>query len=271
MDNKYIIETLRSVSGKINKMDGSVTALMTDISSRTKDLKFVSLDDQLLLGGILASYLHQAYCDGRKLAEPLPNGLMNEPRIKELGEELDKDFVADVLSGKIPTSDTLYIENGKVFMDIANTSFTQLSPHWQYDNFNAGATAARSVITNWEGIKSYNPWVRKHVEVAVANAIHEAWISRGNVGAWNQGLAIAYINLPVEEQDKDKVHYKMACDMMSTLIKTIRRENFKNNIKEYESTVSDAVNSFKAFFINKSKTVNKSKTAQDESSMEDGM
>ena len=239
MDLNFVRNQLRKIS---ERMEGqNVTKLISDIALKTKNLKSVELGNQLLLGGILGSFLHQAYCDGRKLENPLPNGLQNNPRIKELNEPLDEEFIADVLSGEIPTSDTLYIKDGKVFMDIANTPFTQLSPHWQYDNFMAGTCAARSVITNWEGIKSFNPWIRKHVEIAVANGIHEAWIARGNVGDWNKDLQVAYINLSNEEQAKDVVHYNMAKTMITTLTKTIRKEALCNAVNTIKDNATVAV------------------------------
>ena len=49
------------------------------VDSLSKDLKNIALDDQLTIAGVLGSYLHQAYCDGRRLEDPLPNGLLNEP------------------------------------------------------------------------------------------------------------------------------------------------------------------------------------------------
>ena len=102
-------------------------------------------------------------------------------------------------------------------MDIANRDFTMLSPYWQHDNFMAGACAARSVITNWEGLTHDDPAVRDHTVVAVANGIHEAWIARGNVQGWNSDLETAYVNLPIDEQDKDLVHFKMATELVKDL------------------------------------------------------
>ena len=215
MDLDHIRKVLSSTTARMKGQN--VAELMTRIATNSRDLKNISLDDQLLMGAILGSYLHQSYCDDRRLEKPLPNGLINNPRIKELNQPLDQMFVKDVLLGKIPTSDTLYVEDGKVFMDIANTDFTNLSPYWQYDNFMAGAHAARSVITSWEGITHPNPEVRKHIAVAVAKAIHESWIGRGNAEEWNKELEVAYINLTPEEQYKDLKHYKMATQMVSML------------------------------------------------------
>ena len=215
MDKNHVIKQLNFVSSKLK--DSNVKELLTNIATRYKDLKSIELEDQLTISGILGSYLHQAYCDGRRLETPLENGLVNEPRIKELSDDLDKMFVKDVLLGKIPESDVLFVKEGKVFMDIANTSFENLSPYWQYDNFMAGACAARSVITNWDGITHENSQVRQYVTVAVANSIHEAWIARGNVAEWNEDLETAYINLSEEEKAKDLVHYQMATQMMEAL------------------------------------------------------
>ncbi len=217
MDIAHITKLLSDVSARIDNCD--VRNVLTEIATRSKDLKNINLNDQSTMAGILGSYLHQAYCDGRKLEKPLENGLVNNPRVKQLSDDLDQKFINDVLTGKIPTSDTLWIDNGNVFMDIANTPFTKLSPFWQYDNFMAGSCATRSVITNWDGITHENPQVREYVTVAVANAIHESWIARGNVGDWNKDLETAYINLPMEEKDKDLVHYQMAVQMISMLYK----------------------------------------------------
>jgi hypothetical protein len=222
MDIKYVTKQLSAVSAR---MQGSnVKELLTGIATKSRNLQNIDLDDQLTMAGILGSYLHQGYCDDRKLKQPLPNGLQNEPRIKQLSEKLDEDFVKDVINGKIKTSDTLWVENGEVNMDIANTPFTQLSPYWQYDNFMAGACATRSVITNWEGITHQDPQVRKYVTVAVANAIHESWIARGNVGDWNKELETAYINLPENQKEKDLKHYRMATSMVDALARTMNKE-----------------------------------------------
>ena len=221
MDCNYIIKKLKYVSSRLEGVN--VNDILTNIASKSKDLKNVDLNDQLIMAGVLGSYLHQAYCDGRKLDQPLENGLKNEPRVKKLTDELDQMFIKDVLLGKIPTSDVLWVQDGSVFMDIANTPFTKLSPYWQYDNFMAGACATRSVITNWDGITHENSQVRKFVIVAVANAIHESWIARGNVGDWNNELETAYINLTEEEKAKDLVHYQMATDMLSQLVNSMNQ------------------------------------------------
>ena len=222
MDEKYVRDVLSTASSRVAGQ--SASSLISEIAKDTKDLKGVSLEDQYAMGAMLGSMLHQSYCDGRKREEPNEDGLPNEPRIKQLSESLDKEFVLGVLEGRIEKDSTLYVENGKVFMDIANRTFSQLSPHWQYDNFMAGCCAARSVLTNWEGLTHDNEQVREFTTVAVANGIHEAWIARGNVGDWNADLATAYVNLPVDEQDKDLGHYVMA----KGLVESLRQEIVAN-------------------------------------------
>ena len=223
MDKNYVVKTLKNATENIKGKN--VTELISKIANESKDMTTISLENQTILGAILGSMLHKAYCDGRKLEAPLENGLTNNPRIKVLDNELDADFIQDVLSGKIPTSKTLWVEDGKVQLDIANTSFANLSPYWQYDNFMAGMCAARSVITNWEGMMHKDPQVKKYVEIAVANGIHESWIARGNVGDWNQDLAIAYINLSDYEKDKDLQHYQMATKLISYLQESMINTN----------------------------------------------
>ena len=194
----------------------------------------LSQEDQYILGAILGSMLHQGYCDGRKLPTPNENGLPNNPRLKKLTESIDEDFVESVKRGEIPQSSTLYIDkNGTVIMDIANTSFVDLSPHWKKENFMAGCAATRSILSNMNGLTHENPAVREYVEVAVANAIHEAWIGRSNVyyevadGTvyTNRHLDTAYINLPANEQDKDLLHYRMARQLVGDLIQMINQKN----------------------------------------------
>ena len=222
MDENYVRQVLATSSERI--AGKSAAGLISEIAKGTKDLKGVSLEDQYAMGAMLGSMLHQAYCDGRRREEPTEDGLPNEPRIKQLSDSLDKEFILGVLEGKIERDATLYVEGGKVFMDIANRSFSQLSPYWQYDNFMAGCCAARSVLTNWEGLTHDNEQVREFTTVAVANGIHEAWIARGNVGDWNADLATAYVNLPVDEQEKDLGHYVMA----SGLVDSLRQEIIAN-------------------------------------------
>ena len=222
-NDAYMKRVMGEVGEVLKKYDPVV--IIDTIAKNNRGVQTLSKIEQELLGAVLGSMLHEAYCNSRKLEKPNEDGLANNPRIKVLTEEIDSDFVKKVVDGTIPQSKTLYIEDGKVHMDIANTKFANLSPHWQKDNFMAGCAATRSVVTLWDGLVHDNAAVREFATVAIANAIHEAWIARGNIYYDKQGdqvytnesLATAYINLPQDEKDKDLVHYKMAFDMISTL------------------------------------------------------
>lgn len=231
-DNEvYVNRVLKDVSAALSGKD--VYQVINEIAKRTKRNLVMSKEDQLILGGVLGAMLHSAYCKSRELpASERVNGLPNNPRPKVLNSAIDETFIEDAKNGKIPLSNTLYFdEKGRLVMDIANTDFVNLSPYWKKDNFLAGCAAARSVLTSWEGLMHENPVVREFVEVAVANAIHEAWIARGNVYYseyqgqvyTNQELDTAYINLPQEEKDKDLEHYKMAKELIAELEKELEK------------------------------------------------
>jgi len=202
---------------------------MNAIIERAKKEKTISLEDQHLIGAMMGYMLHDAYCQSRKLDKPNEQGLANNPREKKLTDPMDAEFVQEVLDGKIPQSATLYVKDGVVCMDIANTDFVHLSPYWKKDNYMAGKTAARSVITCWDGLTHENPEVQKFVTIAVANGIHEAWISRDNVYYdeyqgqifTNQELDTAYIYLPDDEKDKDLEHLVMAKSVIGKLCKSL--------------------------------------------------
>lgn len=207
---------------------------MNAIIERAKKDKMISLDDQRLIGAMMGYMLHDAYCQSRKLDKPNEQGLMYNPREKELSEEIDKDFVQAVLDGKIKQSKTLYVRDGKVYMDIANTEFSDLSPYWQKDNFGAGKCATMAIISSWKGLSHDSPEVREHVTIAVASNIHNNWISRGNVYRsvdkdgtvyTNDSLDTAYIYLIDEEKAKDLVHVQMASHVVGKLVEGIMKSN----------------------------------------------
>lgn len=219
----YMSQVLAQTSEKLSQFNGNQAEIIADIASRAKGSLVLPQEDQFLLGGLLGSMLHQQYCDGRRRETPTENGLPNEPRIKVLTNPMDAEFANKVLSGEIPQSATVYTVGTVVHMDIANTPFEQLSPYWQKDNFGAGMCAARSILSNWEGLTHSDPTVRKFVTVSVANGIHESWIGRGNVGEWNANLDTAYINLPVDEQAKDLTHFTMAEGLIGALVQQMEQ------------------------------------------------
>ena len=251
---RYIVKDVNEVTDRIkretkkleDKLDRKVefseyASLAIDaITKKAKETRTITLEDQHLIGAILGSMLHEAYCNSRKLDTPNENGLQNNPREKKLTDPLDAEFVQEVLDGKIPQSKTLYVKDGTVCMDIANTEFVNLSPYWKKDNYMAGKTAARSIITCWDGLTHENPEIQKFVTIAVANGIHEAWISRDNIYYdeyegqifTNAELDTAYIYLSDDEKDKDLEHMIMAKNVIGKLVDSISKQKEETNINK---------------------------------------
>lgn len=258
----YIVKNINEVTERINngikmwetklgrKVEFSEYAAreMDSIYQRSVWVGKVSREDQHLISAILGSMLHQDYCDSRRLDKPNENGLINNPREKKLTEPLDAEFVQDVLDGRIPQSPTLYVRDGKVFMDIANTEFIKLSPFWKKDNFMAGKAAIGSILTCWEGLAHKNPEVKKYVEIAVASGIHESWRARGNVYYdeyegdvfTNEELDIAFSDLSDEEKAKDVSHIGMAYRLMQRICSELSKIKKNNQAKtENQSSVDE--------------------------------
>lgn len=191
-------------------------------TAAARDSASLTVEEQLLLGEIMGSELHDDWRESRKKED----GTF-EPRWKALTENMDKQFCEDILTGRVIKPNTIRVnQEGVLELDIANTPFSQLSPFWRADNFMAGCSAVRSIITNWKGLTHPNKEITDFVVVGVANAIHEAWISRGNVKDYNKELQTAYIFLDPSEKQKDLKHYKIAL----TLVSNLKNEMYK--IKE---------------------------------------
>lgn len=258
----YIVKNINEVTERINremklleeklgrKVEFSEYAAMAMDFIYQQSIKAgkVSREDQYLISAILGSMLHQDYCDSRRLDKPNEQGLINNPREKKLTDPLDAEFVQDVIDGKFPQSPTLFIRDGKVIMDIANTEFINLSPFWKKDNFMAGKAAIGSILTCWEGLVHENPEVKKYVEIAVANGIHEAWRARGNVYYdeyegevfTNEELDIAFSDLSDEEKAKDVSHIGMAYRLMQRICSELSKIKKNNQAKtENQSSVDE--------------------------------
>ena len=230
-NDAYMKKVLNEVSSILK--NSNPIEIINDIAKKNKNLTTITVKEQYLLGAILGSLLHEAYCNGRKLDKPNEQGLPNNPRIKKLTSDIDQDFVKQAIMTGKDNGVTLFFQDDVLCMDIANTPFESLSPYWQKDNFLAGCAATRSVISSWEGLTHDDKKIRDFVTVAVANAIHEAWIAReniyydkdGNQVYTNEELATSYISLPKDEQDKDLVHYQMAFEMISALLEKMKEKN----------------------------------------------
>ena len=121
----------------------------------------ISLEDQHLIGAILGYMFHEAYRETRKLDKPNEQGLMYNPREKKLTEPIDAEFAQDVLDGKIPQSKTLFVRDGVVIMDIANTDFVQ--------PFKLDKPGEKVVYINAKPAKAYRAKDKKAVQVRERN------------------------------------------------------------------------------------------------------
>lgn len=95
-------------------------------------------------------------------------------------------------------------------VDIANYSFEQLPPNWQYENLEAAKVAIEQV---YDKTIASEPITPEELEQMGAK-IHEEWLKR-NPWAYDTKygdpkLAVPYEQLSKEEQDKDKAQIGLA-------------------------------------------------------------
>lgn len=236
--DEYLLSVFKDVSKVLKVKEPYI--IIDEIAKKTQETGVLIDYDRQLLAGILGAKLHKVYCDGRKLDKPNEQGLPNNPRLKTLDSELDKEFVLNfkeqtiktIQEGNQPDFSTLFFKDGNVVMDIANTDFANLSPYWQKENYLAGDTAVCLILSNWQGLKHRDKIVRNFVEIAVASAIHECWKSRGNVSKtkdWdNSILARPYKELSLEEANKDSVQMHMAKALLEEIAPNLNYN--KNNL-----------------------------------------
>ena len=235
MAKTFIERELDRVCSELNGKD--VVQVLNEIAERSKKSLVLSAEDQSVLGAVLGAMLHKDYCDSRRLPSPNQDGLINNPRPKVLNDPLDANFIERVHAGDIPLGKTLYLDDrGRVVMDIANTDFINLSPHWQKDNFMAGCAASRTVVCALQNKELLdNPQFREFAMTMIGNAIHEAWLAReniyydedGNQVYTNKELNTAFVQLPADEKDKDLKHYVMARSLIEDLYKLMREKRAK--------------------------------------------
>lgn len=95
-------------------------------------------------------------------------------------------------------------------VDIANCTFEQLPPNWQYENLEAARVAIELV---YDKTMSGEQFTQEEIE-QMASTIHEEWLKRND---WvfhpeygDHKLAVPYEQLSKEEQDKDKAQLEPA-------------------------------------------------------------
>lgn len=129
----------------------------------------------------LGSDLHEVWRAPRKRED----GTF-EPRIKKSNDE-DWNII-----------------HGTDEVDIANCSFEQLPLNWQYENLEAARVAIELV---YDKTISGETFTAEEIE-QMASVIHDEWLKRNdwvfNPEYGDSKLAVPYVQLSKEEQDKDK-------------------------------------------------------------------
>lgn len=116
-----------------------------------------------------------------------------EPRWKKIK---DNSFVERLDENNLPAN-VRKTDNG-FEIDIANSSYGQLSRDWCEENFEAATVVMRILISD-----------KKYTLDEVGSIIHDAWLERNE---WAKGgeLDVPFEKLPKEEQDKDLRQYEIA-------------------------------------------------------------
>lgn len=134
-----------------------------------------------------------------------------EPRVKVLVRTEDgKEKWRD--ADKVPPGATELDRQ-----DIANTSFEELRPAWQYENGAAGEVAMNEVL---QAVENGQVLEAAFVEKAGA-AVHDKWLERNS---WvkdpvhgNPAQAVPYGELSEEEKEKDRKQVRKAIELYEAL------------------------------------------------------
>jgi len=128
--------------------------------------------------------------------------------------EPSQEFITSLNSNQLPSN--IRVVDGKYEIDIANSTYNQLSPDWQYENKEAGKVASELVIRGqrqYVSIHNQVCWNSSYGEYLdreqVGNKIHNEWLKRNT---WAKGgeLDVPFKDLPPHEQAKDIDQYKIA-------------------------------------------------------------
>ena len=144
----------------------------------------------------IASKLHE---DWRKTR--LTETGVYEPRWKKVKDE---SFILKLDLENLPAN--VRINEGVVEIDIANSTYQQLSADWQAEN----KAAAEVVAEVLESDKDYS------ID-EVGEIIHTEWLKRND---WAKGgeLDVPFVDLPKNEQNKDLAQYYIGIETMEQIL-----------------------------------------------------
>lgn len=147
----------------------------------------------MTLADTVAFELHEAWRRPR-----LQSDGTYEPRWKKIKDE---KFIEDIRKKEEIPAYVRVTEAGEYEIDIANACYFQLSEDWKGENKAAAEVVAKMI----ESGKEYS-------DAEAGEIIHNAWLER-NSWAKDGELGVPFAELPVEEQEKDLVQYRIAKTM----------------------------------------------------------
>lgn len=106
-------------------------------------------------------------------------------------------------------------------IDIANSSYNQLSLHWKKENYEAARVVAGLVINE---LKRENQHEEKLTKLEIGREIHNEWLKRNQWAKDDPILSLPFDNLPKEEQEKDLQQYRLAKEIYTQLKKNQTQE-----------------------------------------------
>ena len=128
-----------------------------------------------------------------------------EPRWKAIK---DQNFIKRLNPNQL-SSNYRMISNG-FEIDIANSTYDQLSPDWQYENLEAAKVASDLVLQKkWDD--------EDFTQEQIGDKIHNEWLKR-NTYAKGTALDVPFTELPEEEKVKDLSQYKLANTIANKMI-----------------------------------------------------
>ena len=126
-----------------------------------------------------------------------------EPRWKKIN---DMSYLEKLDKNNLPSNVRL-TENGYE-IDIANSSYNQLSFDWQKENYEAARVVAGLVIKSQKDNLS---------SLEIGDEIHNEWLKRNQWAKDDPVLSLPFEKLPEEEKVKDLQQYKLAKDIANKL------------------------------------------------------
>ena len=133
-----------------------------------------------------------------------------EPRWKRVKDE---EFLKTLDKENLPKNYRVN-EKGEVEIDIANSTYDELSPCWQAEN-KANAEVVAEIIESGE-LLTYEE---------IGDRIHTAWLARNPWAKDNPVLSKPFAELPEEEQKKDMDPYYIGLEV----VKNASKDNSQNN------------------------------------------